>query len=149
MVWTYGRLFGSGCGLKWIDSSLAYPFSSLNAFELLKKNSFEASDLEICDKRLEKMARMKARPLQHTTKRKLQERGAREGSRSTSGKRIRLQSPAGQTSSSLEKAKKNKGKNFVLFEPGFKSKVCVSFMELWNGSFAIANASLSLDFTSG
>lgn len=56
------------------------------------------------------MARMKARPLQHTTKRKLQERGAREGSRSTSGKRIRLQSPAGQTSSSLEKAKKNKGR---------------------------------------
>ncbi|PFX30855.1 Zinc finger protein 778 [Stylophora pistillata] len=56
------------------------------------------------------MARMKARPLQHTTKRKLQERGAREGSRTTSGKRLRLQSPAGRTSSSSEKAKKKKGK---------------------------------------
>ncbi|XP_078345889.1 uncharacterized protein LOC144631347 [Oculina patagonica] len=56
------------------------------------------------------MARMKARPLQRTTKRKSQERGAREGLRAIPSKRLRLQRPAEQPSTSSKKAKKKKGR---------------------------------------
>ena len=54
------------------------------------------------------MARMKSRPLQRTTKRKSQDRGARarEGLRV---KRLRLQSPEERPSTSSKKAKKKKG----------------------------------------
>ena len=64
------------------------------------------------------MARLKSRPLQRTAKRKSQDkdRVLRESLRTTSSKRLRLQSPDEQPSSSSKKGKKRRGMVFdVLF----------------------------------
>lgn len=60
------------------------------------------------------MARLKSRPLQRTTKRKLQDRDRvlREGLRTSSSKRLRLQSPAERSISTSKKGKKKKGMVF-------------------------------------
>ena len=69
------------------------------------------------------MARMKSRPLQRTAKRKSQERSAREGLRATTSKRLRLQSPAEQPSTSSNKGKKKKGMHCGLLLVMYRSEV--------------------------
>ena len=63
------------------------------------------------------MARLKSRPLQRTTKRKSQDRDRvlREGLRTSSNKRLRMQGPADRPSSSSKTRKKKKGMVFNLF----------------------------------
>lgn len=81
------------------------------------------------------MARLKSRPLQRTTKRKSQDRDRvlREGLRTSSNKRLRLQGLAERPSSSSKKGKKKKGIVFNLFSVVQKPNIWVfDLSELWN-----------------
>lgn len=76
------------------------------------------------------MARLKSRPLQRTAKRKSQDRVLRESSRSSSSKRLRLQSPEERPSSSSKKGKKKKG--MVFDSLCVKGKLNISRLIYWN-----------------
>ena len=93
----------------------------------MKKDYFDLFEFINWLRAFEVMARMKSRP-QRTTKRKSQERSAREGLRAgrkspTSRKRVRLQSPEEQPSTSSKKGKKKKGIDYTLLLALFRSKV--------------------------
>ena len=109
------RTVACGCGLKQIDSSPERFFLFTHGIK------FNENRLDPSRKKgfaqIHTMARQKSHPLQRTTKRKSQDRDRvlREGLRTSSNKRLRLQSPAERPSSSSKKGKKKKGMVFDSF----------------------------------